>query len=261
MTSSLLQVNLNNRIATIYMDSPPANTLSKQMIQSLQSTFLELAQDDDIHAIILTGSGRFFVAGADIKEFQPIIGNYEQALQLSKEGQKLCSIVEGLHKPVIAAINGPALGGGLELALSCHYRIAADDCKIGLPEIKLGLLPSFGGTQRLRQLIGAPKALQVILSGEHFTSQQALELGMIQVSTSKEELLPTANRVAESFITGHSYESIRRIVECIVQGKDELFEVGLNRESERFAELFLTNDAREGIEAFINKRAAYFKHQ
>lgn len=132
-----------NDITTVTLNNPPANTLSSSCIAEMRSLFQELAQDDDTKAIIITGAGRFFAAGADIKEFVSKLGDQEQGLALAEGGQALCDEIEALKKPVIAAINGPALGGGLELAMSCHFRIISDQATVGLPELKLGLIPAF----------------------------------------------------------------------------------------------------------------------
>ncbi|MEI5906289.1 enoyl-CoA hydratase-related protein [Bacillus spongiae] len=247
-------------ITTITIDNPPANTLSTECIHELRSIFEELSHDDGTNAIILTGSGRFFVAGADIKEFVQAFENKEMALQMAKAGQALCNEIEAMMKPVIAAINGPALGGGLELAMGCHYRIASNDALLGLPELKLGLLPTFGGTQRLSRLTNTATAMDMILSSKQISADEAVQLGLIQLVACKEELLKTAQMVAQAFVQGKSMTSVSRAVECIMLSNHETLEVGLEMERARFAELFLTNDAKEGVNAFIEKRKPTFNH-
>ncbi|TWK58514.1 putative enoyl-CoA hydratase [Bacillus licheniformis] len=148
-------------ITTVTLNNPPANTLSSSCIAELRSLFRELARDEETKAIIITGEGRFFVAGADIKEFVSKLGDQKQGLALAQGGQALRDEIEASKKPVIAAINGPALGGGLELAMSCHFRIVSDDATVGLPELKLGLIPAFGGTQRLRNITDTATALDL----------------------------------------------------------------------------------------------------
>ncbi|MBM7107700.1 enoyl-CoA hydratase-related protein [Brevibacillus laterosporus] len=152
MENTFTAISKSNFVTIVEVDNPPANTLSSASIAELRSVFHTLATDETTRAIILTGLGRFFIAGADIKEFVAVLGNEAEALAMATAGQALCDEIEAMNKPVIAAINGPALGGGLEVALGCHYRIAADDAILGLPELKLGLLPAFGGTQRLSRL-------------------------------------------------------------------------------------------------------------
>lgn len=145
MVDTFANVSKEGAITIIHLDHPPANTLSSASIENLRLILKELAVDEQTNAIIMTGSGRFFAAGADIKEFVSAFGQQEKALQMAERGQALCDEIESMKKPVIAAINGPALGGGLELALGCHFRIASNNAIVGLPELKLGLLPTFGG--------------------------------------------------------------------------------------------------------------------
>ncbi|AJO18390.1 enoyl-CoA hydratase-related protein [Bacillus paralicheniformis] len=247
-------------ITTVTLNNPPANTLSSSCIAELRSLFRELARDEETKAIIVTGKGRFFVAGADIKEFVSKLGNQKLGLALAKGGQALCDEIEASNKPVIAAINGPALGGGLELAMSCHFRIVSDDATLGLPELKLGLIPAFGGTQRLRNITDTATALDLILTGRTLSAQEAVELKIAQMAVKGEELMKTAEGVASSFIEGKSMTSVRRAVECVVQGASESMEQALERERNRFAELFVTSDAKEGIHAFVEKRKPNFHH-
>lgn len=200
------------------------------------------------------------MAGADIKEFVSKLGDQKQGLALAQGGQALCDEIEASNKPVIAAINGPALGGGLELAMSCHFRIVSDDATLGLPELKLGLIPAFGGTQRLRNITDTATALDLILTGRTLSAQEAVELKIAQMAVKGEELMKTAEGVASSFIEGKSMTSVRRAVECVVQGASESMEQALERERNRFAELFVTSDAKEGIHAFVEKRKPNFHH-
>jgi len=244
----------------IEVNNPPANTLSSSCIEELRVVLRNLSKDEDTRAIILTGAGKFFVAGADIKEFVAALGNEEKGLAMAKAGQDLCNEIESMNKPVIAAINGAALGGGLELAMACHYRIAADSAFVGLPELKLGLLPSFGGTYRLTKLTDASTSLNLILTSKQLTADEAKEHGIVQLVVEQEELLSTARKIAQSFIEGKSMTSITKVIECIVQGSNENLQDALERERRKFAELFLTSDADEGINAFIEKRKPNFTH-
>lgn len=260
MTYKYAKIEKENFITLVTLKNPPANTLSSACIEELRILLQELAQDDKTRAIIITGAGRFFVAGADIKEFVSKLGDQEQGLVLAESGQALCDEIEALKKPVIAAINGPALGGGMELAMSCHYRIVSSQATVGLPELKLGLIPTFGGTQRLRKITGTATALDLILTGRTLSASESVELGITQLAVKEDELLKTAIAIATSFVEGKSMTSVMRAVECIVQGSNEGMEKGLERERKRFSELFLTGDAKEGIHAFVDKRKPDFIH-
>ncbi|AKF94903.1 enoyl-CoA hydratase-related protein [Brevibacillus laterosporus] len=258
MKNTFTSISKRNFITIVEVNNPPANALSSASIKELRSVFHTLANDEATRAIILTGFGRFFIAGADIKEFVTVLGKEAEALAMATAGQALCDEIEAMNKPVIAAINGPALGGGLEVALGCHYRIATEQAILGLPELKLGLLPAFGGTQRLSRLTNPAIALEIILTSKQITSREAYELGIIQQVVTIEELISAAIKTAESFIEGKSMTSITRTIECIMQGYQEDVQHGLKRERHRFAELFKTNDAREGIHAFVEKRKPNF---
>lgn len=260
MEKQRINVTKENYIATVQIDNPPANTLSSACIAELREVFRDLAVDEETRAIVLTGAGRFFVAGADIKEFVDALGDEKKGMEMAAAGQALCDEIEALKKPVIAAINGPCLGGGMELAMGCHYRIAAPEAILGLPELKLGLLPSFGGTQRLSRITNPATALELILKSKQLSGTEAAQLGIVQQVVSKEELLPTAISLAKSFIEGKSMTSVTRVIECIMMGSKESLEAGLERERQYFGELFLTDDAKEGINAFIEKRQPTFKH-
>lgn len=260
MNYKYAKIEKENFITLVTLNNPPANTLSSSCIAELRALLQELVRDDETKAIIITGAGRFFVAGADIKEFVSKLGDQEQGLVLAEGGQALCNEIEALKKPVIAAINGPALGGGMELAMSCHFRIVSDQATVGLPELKLGLIPTFGGTQRLRKITDTATALDLILTSRILSASEAVELGITQLAVKEDELLKIATAIATSFVEGKSMTSVMRAVECIVQGSNESMEQGLERERKRFAELFLTTDAKEGIHAFVEKRKPDFKH-
>src|SRR5699024_4121398 len=178
MSYELLNLTYEGKIAVLEIDIPPANTLSSASIKELRAAVKELESNDEVHGVVITGAGRFFVAGADIKEFVPALGNYDQGLEMAQAGQALCDEIEAMKKPVVAAINGAALGGGLELAMGCHYRIAASDAILGLPELKLGLIPAFGGTQRLSRLTDMGTAIDIILTGKQLKGDEAKELGI-----------------------------------------------------------------------------------
>lgn len=238
MESIYTNVRKDNFITTIEINNPPANTLSSACIEELRVVLRNLSKDEDTRAIILTGAGKFFVAGADIKEFVAVLGDEEKGLAMAKAGQDLCNEIESMNKTVIAAINGAALGGGLELAMGCHYRIAATSAFVGLPELKLGLLPSFGGTYRLTKLTDASTAMNVILTSKQLTADEAKEHGIVQLVVPQEELLSTAHTSAASFIEGKSMTSITKVVECIVQGSNENLQDALERERRKLVSYF-----------------------
>ncbi|MGG2092268.1 enoyl-CoA hydratase-related protein [Bacillus sp. S13(2024)] len=260
METKFANVKKQNFITIVEINNAPANALSSACIAELRSIFSMLAEDDETRAIILTGAGRFFVAGADIKEFVSALGDQEKGLAMATAGQALCDEIEAMKKPVIAAINGPALGGGLELAMGCHFRITSDNAILGLPELKLGLLPTFGGTQRLSRITNMATALDLILTSKQVSGKEAAELGLVQLVVSQEELLQTALLIAQSYLDGKSMTSITRAIECITQGYNENMVEGLKREREKFSELFVTDDAKEGIQAFVEKRKPNFRH-
>lgn len=260
MTTYFSNTTIEDAIAIVEVDNAPANVLSSACIAELRTVFRNLSRDNHVSAIILTGAGRFFIAGADIKEFTDALGSQQKGLEMALAGQDICNEIEALNKPVIAAINGPCLGGGLELALGCHYRITTPSAILGLPELQLGLIPTFGGTQRLSRVTDTATALELILTSKQLNGEEAKDKGIVQLAVPEEELLTTAKIIAQSFIEGKSMTSVTRAVECIIQGANESLSDGLKRERDRFSELFVTTDAREGVEAFIEKRKPVFKH-
>ncbi|MBP2257336.1 enoyl-CoA hydratase-related protein [Virgibacillus alimentarius] len=260
MDNKYTNLTYEGSLAILEINAPPANALSSACINELREVIAELDNNEDVFAVIITGHGRFFVAGADIKEFIPAMGNDQRGLEMAKAGQALCDEIESMRKPVIAAINGPALGGGLELAMGCHIRIASDEAILGLPELNLGLIPTFGGTQRLSRLTGVSTAVDLILSGKQLSAKEAVSYGIVKEVVSKDELMFRAGAIANSYIKNKSMQAISRTVQAIVKGNNETIDSGLKRERELFAELFLTHDAKEGVEAFSEKRSPNFKH-
>lgn len=232
------------------------NALNKQTIAELSVAFKTLEADKDVRVIILTGSGdKAFVAGADIKEFYEF--DINQGKELSAHGhQILFDVVENLTTPVIAAVNGFALGGGLELAMSCHFRIASDNAKLGLPEVTLGVIPGYGGTQRLAQLVGKGRAMEMIMTAKMITAPEALFLGLVNHVTTPEELLATCQKIAEK-IANNSSTAIASAIRSINAGyKDGVN--GYQTEIEEFGKCFGTNDFIEGTAAFMEKRKPNF---
>lgn len=252
-----ITVVVQDKIALIKIDRPKfLNALNKLTIQELSTCFEDLEKNKHVRAIVLTGEGqKSFVAGADIKEF--ITFDKEQGKQLSKEGQSLLfNKVASLSKPVIAAINGFALGGGLELAMSCHVRVASDNAKLGLPELTLGLIPGYGGTQRLMQLIGKGRALEMILSSEMISAESALKYGLVNHVFSQDTLLDRSIALAVK-IAENSPLAVAKLLKAIEVGSN--INEGLESEIVLFGACFGTEDFKEGTEAFLQKRKPKFK--
>ncbi len=245
------------KIAVLTINRPnQLNALNKQTIAELSAAFKTLEADKKVRVIILTGSGdKAFVAGADIKEFYEF--DINQGKELSAHGhQILFDVVENLTTPVIAAVNGFALGGGLELAMCCHFRIASDNAKLGLPEVTLGVIPGYGGTQRLAQLVGKGRAMEMIMTAKMITAPEALFLGLVNHVTTPEELLATCQKIAEK-IANNSSTAIASAIRSINAGyKDGVN--GYQTEIEEFGKCFGTNDFIEGTAAFMEKRKPNF---
>ncbi|WP_196885785.1 enoyl-CoA hydratase/isomerase family protein [Aureivirga sp. CE67] len=251
-------VEKKESIATIIINRPTKlNALNKATIADLHEAFKGLDEDKATKVIIITGSGtKSFVAGADISEFAHF--GVEEGTELARKGQEtLFDFVQNLGTPVIAAVNGFALGGGLELAMSAHFRIASDNAKMGLPETSLGVIPGYGGTQRLAQLIGKGKAMELVMTAGMLTAEEALNLGLVNYAVTQEELLPLAEKIAGK-ITRNSSVAIRAAIKSI----NANFEDGVNgfdTEIEEFGICFGTNDFKEGTTAFLEKRKPNFE--
>lgn len=248
---------LKEKIAYLTIQSPPANALSSMLLQDLAERLDDIEADHNVKAIVLKGEGKFFSAGADIKEFTSLqnASDYES---LSAKGQELFDRIEGFQIPVIAAIHGAALGGGLELAMSCHIRIVAEEAKLGLPELGLGIIPGFAGTQRLPHYVGTAKAYEMILSGEPISGSEASKLGLANKAVTEEELLEVTAKLAGK-IAAKSKPAINRVMKLIPFAKTELFAAGSKAEAKAFGEIFGSEDAKEGVQAFMEKRKPDFK--
>lgn len=248
-------INKEGAISTITINRPESlNALNAQTIEELSLAFSELEADQDCRVAILTGSGeKSFVAGADIKEFQDF--NTGEAQNLAKTGQdKLFNKIENLKKPVIAAVNGFALGGGLELAMACHIRYASDNAKLGLPEVTLGLIPGYGGTQRLPKLVGKGLANELIFSAKMISGERAKEIGLVNEVFSLEELMPECLKLATA-ISRNSPLAITKAIEAVNLSDTEN---GFEKEIQSFGELFEMKDKKEGVTAFLEKRKPQF---
>ena len=244
-------------IATITIDRPKKlNALNKATIEELHQAFKELDEDGEIKVIIITGSGeKAFVAGADISEFAHF--SVDQGGQLAAKGQELLfDFVQDLSTPVIAAVNGFALGGGLELAMACHFRVASANAKMGLPEVSLGVIPGYGGTQRLPQLVGKGIAMEMIMTAGMLDAQRALHHGLVNYVVPQEELLALCRKLAQK-ITNNSTVAIAQAIKAINAGykpKEDGYAVEINA----FGHCFGTGDFKEGTTAFLEKRKADF---
>lgn len=258
MDYSHLLVEKENKIATVTINRPDKlNALNREVIGQLSKCLSELESDVDVWCVILTGAGtKAFVAGADISEFAHF--SVEEGSKLAADGQtKLFDLVEQLHTPVIGAINGFALGGGLELAMSCHIRVASDNAKMGLPEVSLGVIPGYGGTQRLPQLVGKGRALEMITTAQMVSASDAHAWGLVNHVTTQEELLPKAKEIAAKILK-NSPKAISFAIMAVNAG----YEKGVNgfqQEIDLFGEAFGTEDFKEGTSAFLEKRKAAFK--
>jgi len=257
MSFELLLVETGDRIATVTVNRPDKlNALNGTVLSELATAMTALASDPGVGAIIITGAGRSFVAGADISE----IANEspESLAAFARRGQQIFRAIERMPKPVIAAVNGFALGGGCELALSCHVRVASTKAKFGLPEVKLGLIPGYGGTQRLTRLIGRGPALRLILSGDAADGAEAHRIGLADILVEPDELVGAARAFAMSTLANGPV-AIARALEAVDLGLDRTLDEGLAVEAQLFGSLGDTADMREGTRAFIEKRPASFR--
>ncbi|MFU8830675.1 MAG: enoyl-CoA hydratase/isomerase family protein [Wenzhouxiangella sp.] len=260
MSFENLSVVTRGGIHTITVKRPSKlNALNRQTLQELYGAIIDASGDDKVRVIVLTGAGdKAFVAGADITEIQeqsPL-----EARSFSQFGQNLMTMIQSLDKPVIAAINGFALGGGLELALACHLRVASANARLGLPEIKLGIMPGFGGTQRLVRLVGTTRALEMTLGGEPISADRAYELGLVNRVVAPEELEQAVKDLATPLVKA-APEAVRGILQATLQGAEINLEAGLALETARFALCCATQDMQEGTSAFLEKRTPEFTGQ
>jgi enoyl-CoA hydratase len=245
-------------ILILTIDRPKVlNALNAQTMEEIDGVFRAARTDSTVKAVIVTGSGeKAFVAGADITELAqktPITGK-----ETSERGQEILSFIERFPKPVIAAINGFALGGGCELALACHIRIAADNAQIGLPEVTLGIIPGYGGTQRMARLLGKGKALELICTGDRIGAGEAERIGLVNKVVPFDQLMSAAEEMARK-IMSRGPLAIRAAIEAVMSGSEMPFEEGQFLEATLFGLLCASEDTKEGMKAFIEKRKADFK--
>ncbi len=251
-----VKLQVEGRIATIRLNHPPANAMSRQMVEELGQVLEELRKNDRVKVILLAGEGKFFAAGADIKELAHISSG-EEARELALKGQSLLERIETFHKPIIALIHGAALGGGLELAMACHMRFATEGAKLGLPELNLGIIPGFAGTQRLPRLVGKAKALEMILTGEPVSGEIAKQISLVNGIYSEEEIWENVTDIAAR-IAEKGKIALTHALLAVERSETVSVREGGAWEAELFGKSFETEDKKEGMAAFLEKRPPKF---
>ena len=260
MSYTNLKTENRDGVLIVTIDRPKVlNALNAETVTEIGRTFDAARDDDAVRVVIVTGAGeKAFVAGADINELArmtPLTGK-----AVAERGQRIFSKIERLPKPVIAAINGFALGGGCELALACHIRIASDKAQLGLPEVSLGIIPGYGGTQRMARLLGKGKALELILSGERIGAAEAERIGLVNKVVPADQLMTVAEEMARK-IASRGPLAVRAAIEAVMNGSEMPFEEGQFLEATLFGLLTATEDMKEGMSAFLEKRQAEFKNR
>jgi enoyl-CoA hydratase/carnithine racemase len=258
-----IRTQAEDKVAVLTIDHPPVNSFNKQVVTELGEAIDELLADDAVKVIIITGGGtNAFVAGADIPEIKELIetpeDDYAAAATFIERGQGLFLKIEQAPKPIIAAINGFCLGGGLELAMSCHMRICSDRARLGQPEINLGIIPGWGGTQRLSRIAGKGKAVELILTGDMITAQEAYRLNLVNKVVPAGAVLKEAQGLARKISTKSKFP-VAAALRAIDGGLAVPIEEGLKIEAEQFVGLADTEDIHEGVGAFLEKRQPQFK--
>ena len=253
-----IKAEVENYIAVVTVNRPDAlNSLSVDVLNELHEAFKTLIDDSNTGVIILTGAGKkAFIAGADIKYMQNL--DKDGALEFGKLGQSLTVKIENSSKPVIAAVNGYALGGGCELSTACHLRIASENAIFGLPEVKLGLIPGWGGTQRLPRIVGKGLATELIIGGRTINAQEAFRIGLVNKVVPQFELLTAVKGIANQILKNGPH-AVTEALRCINASAGKTITEGLSFEVESFSNLFETNESNEGLTAFVEKRPPKFR--
>ena len=248
-----IKTKIEKLIGSLIIDRPESlNAMNNKVLDELIMKVKELISDSDVKVIIVSGAGdKAFIAGADIKLMQGM--GKKEALIFAKKGHLLTSLIENSNKPIIAAINGYAFGGGSELALSCHIRIASEDAIFSQPEVKIGLLPGWGGTQRLPRIVGKGIANEIILTGMNISAERAYEIGLVNEVVKKDDLISNCNKIADAIIR-NSPNAINESIKLINISSSLDLKAGLEIEAKRFSDLFETDETLEGLTAFVQKR-------
>ncbi len=246
-------------IAVVTINNPPLNVLNTKVVMALQECLSAIRETKDCRAMVLTGEGRAFVAGADIKEIAELLNLSVSTLDFTGKVHATLDYLENFPIPTIAAINGLALGGGLELALTFDLRIAAETVLLGVPEVQLGLFPGFGGTQRLPRLVGVSRAKEMLFSGKPITAAESLRIGLVNKVVPPDRVLSASKEMAHYFAS-RSGRALQLLKEAVDRGIKMSLEEGCGVERNLLDKVFQTRDAREGVSAFIEKRKACFKH-
>lgn len=257
---AFVELTKKDNIAVITMNRPEAlNALSRAVFADLEAVLDDVENDDDVYVVVITGAGRAFIAGADIGEMAPM--NVAEGLAFSELGNRLLMRVDMMEKPTIAAVNGFALGGGCEMALACDIRIASEKAKFGQPEVGLGIIPGFGGTQRMARIIGTGAAMELIYTADTIDAQKAKEIGMVNYVVPAEELMDKTMEMAHK-ICKNAQKAIRVSKMAIRRGIDCDISTAVTYEALAFATCFGTEDQKEGMHAFLEKRKdKHFKNR
>lgn len=252
-----LKLELIDGILTISINRvEKMNALNIETVEEIRMAMQRVYDENEIKGVIFTGQGdKVFIAGADISEIAKL--NEVNGRKFSENGQEVFVMIENCHKPVIAAVNGFALGGGCELAMACHIRVASDNARFGQPEVSLGIIPGFGGTQRLTQLVGKGKANELMMTGDMITADMAKELGLVNYVTSKEELIPKCEEILKK-IFSKAPIAVGMVVDCVNAVFDSEIN-GFKMEADSFSRCCKSEDIKEGTKAFLEKRKAKFK--
>jgi len=259
--ADFIRYTTEDKVAVLVIDHPPVNALNPQTLKELSEALDELSANPAVKAIVITGSGQLaFVAGADVGVIGRIVKsrNLAEGSAMIELGQTVFNKIENSNKPVIAAINGVCLGGGLELAMSCHMRVCGDRVRLGQPEINLGIIPGWGGTQRLQRIVGPAKATEMILTGDQITAQQAMQLRLVNMVVPGGEVMRQAKGLAAK-IANKSAVAVAAALTAIRAGLDANLADGLAAERQQFDVVTASADALEGVSAFLEKREAKFQ--
>lgn len=253
-----LQVKVEDGIGWIIVNRPEKlNALNWQTVEELREAFAAFADDEAVRAVIFTGSGeKAFVAGADITELVNL--DEEKGREYARKGQKVTELIESFPKPVIAGLNGFALGGGTEFAMACHVRVASTNAKMGQPEVKIGLIPGYGGTQRLARLVGKGRALELILTGRTIDAQEAYRLGLVNAVVAPGELHGACVALAKE-MTANAPLALGLAIKAVNKGLERPLDEALEREAKYFGRVCATEDSVEGTKAFLEKRKPNFR--